>query len=122
MGVNSSTIWYCATCCPIWKAACVPLPLASILFTLTCFGGCIALLPAEPLDLPDNQLSSIIMVKRSKLVICREGGIELTRMPGIGSQSAKPLEEEQRLLSCNCDLSGLMRDTHHPGVFRQPCL
>src|SRR5258708_3719247 len=62
------------------------------------------------------------MVKRSKLVICREGGIELTRMPGSGSQSAKPLEEEQRLLSCNCDLSGLLRDTHHPGAFRQPCL
>src|SRR5260370_16748301 len=62
------------------------------------------------------------MVKRSKLVICREGGIELTRMPGSGSHSAKALEEEQRLLSCNCDLSGLLRDTHHPGAFRQPCL
>jgi len=72
--------------------------------------------------LPNNQFRSIIMVKRSKLVICREGGIELTRMSGGGSQSAKPLEEEQCLLSCDCDLSGLMRDTHHPGVFWQPCL
>src|SRR5262245_40459499 len=91
-------------------------------FTPACFGPGSALLPAEPLELPDNQLSSISMVKCSKLVICREGGIELTRMPGGRSQSAKPLEEEQRLLGCNCDLSGLLRDTHHPGVFRQPCL
>jgi hypothetical protein len=47
---------------------------------------------------------------------------QLTRMPGSGSQSAEALEEEERLLSCNRDLSGLGRDAHHPGMFRQQCL